>query len=86
MVEDRNYANAPWNPGLRQRNEGNHAAFRKAYEALTAAGVKGLYYLPGDKPIGDDGEGTVDGAHPADLGFLRQADAMAEVLGPLLKK
>lgn len=85
MVEDRNYANASWNAAIRQRNEGNHAAFRKAYDALTAAGVKGLYYLPGDKLIGGDGEGTVDGSHPTDLGFMRQADAMAEVLGPLLK-
>jgi hypothetical protein len=86
MVEDRNYANSPWNAGLRQRNEGNHAAFKKAYDALVATGVKGLHYLPGEKLIGDDGEGTVDGSHPTDLGFMRQADAMAEVLGSLLKK
>lgn len=86
MVEDRNYANAPWNAGLKQRNDGNHAAYRKAFDALTAAGVKGLHYLPGDKLIGDDGEGTVDGSHPTDLGFARQADVMAEALGPILKK
>lgn len=85
LVEDRTYANAPWNAALRERNAGNHAAYRKAFDALTAAGVKGLHYLPGDKLIGDDGEGTVDGSHPTDLGFLRQADAMADVLGPLLK-
>jgi hypothetical protein len=86
MVEDRNYANAPWNAGLKQRNDGNHAAYRKAFDALTAAGVKGLHYLPGDKLIGDDGEGTVDGSHPTDLGFARQADVMAESLGAILKK
>lgn len=85
MVEDRNYTNSAWNPALKERNDGNHAAFRKAYDALAAAGVKGLHYLPGDKLLGDDGEGTVDGSHPTDLGFLRQADAFAEALGPLLK-
>lgn len=86
MVEDRNYANSAWHPGSKAANDGNHAAHRKAYDALVAAGVKGLHYLPGDALIGTDGEGTVDGSHPTDLGFLRQADAMAEVLAPLLKK
>lgn len=86
LVEDRNYASAPWNAGQKQRNEGNHAAYRKAFETLTASGVKGLHYLPGDKLIGTDGEGTVDGSHPTDLGFLRQADAFADVLGPLLQR
>jgi hypothetical protein len=43
-----------------------------------------LYYLAGDKLIGDDGEGTVDGSHPTDLGFLRQADAFEEALKPIL--
>ena len=85
MVEDRNYANSPWNATLKARNAASQAAFKKAFAALTAAGVKGLHYLPGDKLIGDDGEGTVDGSHPTDLGFQRQADAFAEVLGPVLK-
>ncbi|MDB5312050.1 MAG: hypothetical protein JWO38_6252 [Gemmataceae bacterium] len=85
MVEDRVFTNAQWRAGAKQFHADNHTAFRKAYESLTAAGVEGLHYLPGDKLLGDDGEGTVDGSHPTDLGFLRQADAFAEVLGPLLK-
>jgi lysophospholipase L1-like esterase len=85
MVEDRNYTNGAWEPARAKRNEASHAAFRKAYDALTAAGVKGLHYLPAAKLLGDDGEGTVDGSHPTDLGFMRQADAFAEVLGPILK-
>jgi len=71
---------------LKERNAGNHPAYKQSYDSLVAAGVDGLHYLPGDKLIGDDGEGTVDGSHPTDLGFLRQADAMAGTLGPLLKK
>ena len=86
MVEDRNYANSAWHPGSRDRNEGNHAAYKKAYDSLVATGVKGLHYLPGDKLIGADGEGTVDGSHPTDLGFLRQADVMEPILAPLVKK
>lgn len=85
LVEDRNYTNAAFYPDRAARNAGNHAALRKAFDELTTAGVKGLHYLPGDHLLGDDGEGTVDGSHPTDLGFLRQADAMTEVLRKLLK-
>lgn len=85
MVEDRTYTNAPLNPGALKTNTDNRAAFKKAYESLTADGVKGLTYLEGGKLLGDDGEGTVDGSHPTDLGFLRQADVMIAALEPLLK-
>jgi hypothetical protein len=57
---------------------------KKAFDALVGGGDKHLFYLTGDKLIGDDGEGTVDGSHPTDLGFMRQADAFAEALAPLL--
>ena len=57
---------------------------RPAYDRLVADGVEGLHYLPGDPQLGDDGEGTVDGSHPTDLGFLRMADAFAPALAPLL--
>jgi hypothetical protein len=84
LVEDRTYTNAVLLAGQQQRHAENRAAHKQAYEALTAAGLKNLHYLPGDKLLGDDGEGTVDGSHPTDLGFLRQADAFAAALAPLL--
>ena len=84
LVEDRSYTNAVLLAGQRRHNTDNRAALKKAFGELTAAGVANLHYLPGDKLLGDDGEGTVDGSHPTDLGFLRQADAFADVLGPLL--
>jgi lysophospholipase L1-like esterase len=84
LVEDRTYANAPVLPALAKRNADSRAACKKAFDALVAAGDENLHYLVGDKLIGDDGEGTVDGSHPTDLGFMRQADAFADVLRPLL--
>jgi hypothetical protein len=86
LVEDRSYANAPVLPALAKRNADSRAAYRKAFDALVAGGDKNLHYLRGDKLIGDDGEGTVDGSHPTDLGFMRQADAFAEALDPLLSR
>lgn len=85
LVEDRSYANAPFNETLAVRNRDSRAALKTAYENLTKAGVTGLHYISGDKLLGDDFEGTVDGSHPTDLGFLRQADAFAEVLGKIVK-
>lgn len=84
LVEDRSYANAYLLPQQAQRNAENRAALKAAFESLIAAGDKNLYYLPGDKLIGDDAEGTVDGSHPTDLGFVRQAETFAAVLKGLL--
>ncbi|HXK61635.1 MAG TPA: SGNH/GDSL hydrolase family protein [Acidobacteriota bacterium] len=59
-------------------------AYRAAYERLLAAGVPNLHYLPGDALRGEDGEATVDGTHPTDLGFLRQADLLEKPIRDLL--
>ncbi len=84
MVEDRTYANAFLLPAQRARNDTSRAAHRAAFERLTAAGVSGLHYLAGETLLGDDGEATVDGSHPTDLGFVRQAEALEPVLRSLL--
>jgi lysophospholipase L1-like esterase len=86
MAEDRFYSNGTIVPGPRKRNDENHAALKVAYDHLLADRIKGLHYLPGAAQLGDDGEGTVDGSHPTDLGFLRMADAFAPVLAEALKQ
>lgn len=80
LVEDRRYTNVWIQPKRDQGHSENHAALRESYEKLKAAGVTGLYYIPGDALLGDDGEGATDGSHPNDLGFVRQADVMEPVL------
>jgi hypothetical protein len=86
LVEDRTYADSFLVMSKRQRNETSRAALRAVYARLEKSGVKNLYYVKGADLLGDDGEGTVDSSHPNDLGFMRQADALAKVLGPQLKK
>jgi hypothetical protein len=39
-----------------------------------------LYLIPGHSLLGEDGEATVDGVHPTDLGVLRLADGIEPVL------
>jgi len=85
LVEDRVYADAWLVESKRSRNAGNHAALKAAFDELTTAGVKHLYYIQGRDLLGSDNEGTVDSSHPTDLGFVRQAEEFDKVLGPLVK-
>jgi hypothetical protein len=84
LVEDRTRAEAFLKPDFRRRNEAGRAALRGVYESLVAAGDAHLAYLPGDTLLAPDGEGTVDGSHPTDLGFVQHADAFQPVLEQLL--
>ena len=86
LVEDRSYADSFLNTTKREHNEASRAALKRAYDNLRKSGVKDLHYLKGADLLGDDGEATVDGSHPNDLGFMRHADEHAKVLGPILKK
>ncbi len=86
LVEDRTFTNAAVNEALRNRNDSNRAAFQAEYDKLVADKVPLVAYLKGEHLLGDDGEGAVDGSHPTDLGFYRQAEQFAEALSPLLRK
>jgi hypothetical protein len=80
LVEDRRFANSWILPAKSMFHDDNQAALQKAFKQLQAAGMKKLHYLQGDHLLGDGTEGTTDGSHPNDLGFLRQANAFEPVL------
>jgi lysophospholipase L1-like esterase len=82
LVEDRTYTNTWIMKSKRERHAGSRAAFIRAFDSLVSSGVKNLFYVEGEPLLGDDTEGTTDGSHPNDLGFMRQAD----VLEPVLRK
>ncbi len=86
LVEDRNYTNSFLLETQRERNRTNQDALKHAYWELRDAGVRGLYYLDGEKLLGADGEDTVDSSHPSDLGFMRQAEAFRTALEPILQR
>jgi lysophospholipase L1-like esterase len=73
LVEDRTYANAHAYPARAKDQAARRAALREAFDQMTWEGVASLHYLEGPAQLGDDDEGTVDGSHPNDLGFARQA-------------
>lgn len=61
-----------------------NSALREVFETLQKSGMQHLRYIGGENLLGDDGEGTVDGVHPTDVGFLRMADEISQVIAPLL--
>lgn len=71
-------------PALAAEWDARRAALVAAYEGLQADGMVGLFLLADENLIGDDGEGTVDGYLPNDLGHRRYADALERALPPLL--
>ena len=84
LVEDRTWTNAAHMPAHRQHHAAMRAALKAACGRLAAAGVPALHIAAGEPLLGDDGEATVDGSHPTDLGFARMADALEPVLKPLV--
>ncbi len=85
LVEDRNIQTGFLVQARHDANEANHAALREAFGQLQAEKIPQVYYLPGENLLGQDGEGTVDGSHPTDLGFMRQAAEFERLLRPILK-
>jgi hypothetical protein len=84
LVEDRNYPDGWLIASRREHNDQNHAALREVYAKMQHDKVPNLYYLKADNLLGDDGDGTVDGSHPTDLGFSRQAAEFEKALRTIL--
>lgn len=85
LVEHLFFTHGRFNKGVWQSIDSINVAFKDAYLKLKKEGIKDLYYLPAEKLIGSDGEGTVDGAHLTDLGFMRIASELEENLKKILK-
>ena len=85
LVEHSEIGNGLFVPVRRSSYTASNAHLRKIHDKLVRAGDRRLFYVRGEKLLGDDGEGTVDAVHPTDLGFMRMADAIEPVLKRALK-
>jgi hypothetical protein len=66
--------------GWGQKND----ALKEVYAGLLKDGYSNIYYLCGEGLLGCDGDATVDGTHPTDLGMERLASAYENALRPIL--
>jgi lysophospholipase L1-like esterase len=80
LVESIPYPDKPLVGSRNERFIGSNDALRRIYNERRAGGDGRVYYVPSHNLIGLDGEGTVDGVHPTDLGFQRMADELARHL------
>lgn len=76
LVDEYHFQNLPTLKGRLMRAE---------FDALKAKGDPNLHWMPAEDVLGRDGDGTVDGVHPNDLGFARQAEAFMKALSAILK-
>jgi len=74
FVENIEYARIPFEVNLKKAFEAKNEALKTEFDKLVKEGVKEVYYIRSTNAIGDDNEGTVDGTHMTDLGFMRYAD------------
>jgi hypothetical protein len=82
LVGGPRYADAPAVAARAERSDDAHRVVEGIYRELVAAGDRRLYFAAGTDFTADGGEGTVDGTHPTDLGFVQ----MAEDLEPQIRR
>ena len=72
------------NPARRVEEAAKNRNLRAVHETLVGGGMQGVHLIDGDGLVGDDGEATVDGSHPTDLGLCRMTRTFVPVLRRLL--
>jgi hypothetical protein len=85
LVEGLEYPDGVLMKTRRESYRKANAELHTVFKRLSDAGERKLFYVPAKELIGDDGEATVDGTHPTDLGFMRIADQLDPVLRKALK-
>lgn len=85
LVENARYPVDAFVPTWHERVAKQNRELRRIYDRLVQAGEKRLFYQRANRYLGEDGEGTVDGVHPTDLGFQRIAEALEPTLRRALK-
>jgi lysophospholipase L1-like esterase len=75
-----------WLASNHQQNyRSKNQELKKAFEILQQRGHTNLHFIHGKKLLGDDYEGTVDGVHYTDLGFMRYAKTLLPVIQKVVK-
>ncbi len=74
-----------FNLKVRAEEEAKREAAESAMREVTAT-FDGVYFINPGMPVGDDGEATVDGIHPTDMGFDRILSYILPVIARILQQ
>ena len=84
LVENIPYSQTLWNPATQKSVKLKNKLLSDEYEKLKREGVQNLHYIKGENLLTGDGNSTVDGIHPTDLGFVQMTDALEPILRKVL--
>jgi hypothetical protein len=85
LIENTEMGDAPVVPSCRGGYAKSNAELRRIFEQCVRSGDRWIYYIRGEKLLGDDGQGTVDRVHPTDLGFMLMTDEIEPILKRALR-
>ncbi len=80
IIRDLSRFNRVWAETMARQN----AAMLAEVNKLTD--IEGLTVIPADELLGHDGEATVDGTHPSDLGFNRMLGVIEPIVANVLRQ
>jgi hypothetical protein len=78
FLENIRYAKMPFEASLNNSINDKNQALRTEFDKLIKEGMKGIFFINTEGATGTDGEGSVDGVHLTDLGFIRLADFLVK--------
>ena len=78
LVENMMYTMAFLDQTVETRLIQENTALKNEYDKIIKTGTPNIFYIKDNKDFLVDNEGTVDGVHLTDLGFLRYADYLLE--------
>ena len=84
LVEGQSYAHEPYDTKQQIKMPETNKMLFKKYQELHKKYPKNIFYIDRKNLIGPDGEGTVDGAHLTDLGFVYYAAKLKPYLEAVL--
>lgn len=78
LVENMMYTMAFLDQTIKTRLIQENAALKNEYDKIIKSDIPNIFYIKDNKDFLLDNEGTVDGVHLTDLGFLRYSDYLIE--------
>lgn len=86
LVEDRQFGGASFVKGRSETRRHGNTVLAKVVADARRRGLQNLHVAGGVDWYGEDGEGTIDGSHPNDLGAHRMAHRLKPFVDAVLRR
>src|SRR5699024_4016287 len=84
FVDNRIYTDSDFRSARYEDSRARNLAHHTEIDKLKEQEIKCIYHVQENNFLGNDGEASVDGSHPTDLGFMRMADSLEPALKEIL--